>query len=278
MDKLVAGLIGSHIQKTRLPLALELLCEEAGIGFEFELIDTDGAAGFDFDAKVDDLRLRDWSGVTVTHPHKTEAARYAGKSLLPEIARLGASNTLIFGTTLSAHNTDYTGFMSAWRTVMGDVSPGKVAMAGAGGVARALAFALVELGASDLSVWDVEPGKAEQLASECGGPCRAILPAQAKDVVVAADGLINATALGMEHAPGMAFNANHIGPQNWAFDAVYTPTNTAFLKACRAAGLKCLTGFDLFCHMAIGSFEAYTGIPVDKPSALEKLANLRPED
>ena len=277
MDKLTAGLIGSHIQKTRLPRALKLLCDEAGIGFEFELIDTDGITDFDFNAKVDELRQRNWSGVTVTHPHKTEAARYAGKYLPPEIARLGASNTLTFGSTLSAHNTDFTGFMSAWRTVMGDLLPGKVAMAGAGGVARALVFALVELGATDISIWDIEPGKAEQLATECSGPCRAILPAQANDAISVADGLINATALGMEHAPGMAFDANHISPQSWAFDAVYTPTNTDFLKACHAAGLECLTGFDLFCHMAIGSFEAYTSITTDRLSALQKLADLRPE-
>lgn len=278
MDKLVAGLIGSHIQKTRLPRALKLLCDEAGIGFEFELIDTDGVTGFDFNAKVDELKQRNWSGVTVTHPHKTEAARYAGKYLLPEIASLGASNTLIFGTPMSAHNTDFTGFVSAWRTVMGDLLPGKVAMAGAGGVARALAFALAELGATNISIWDVEPGKAEQLATECGGPARAILPSQANAAISSANGVINATALGMEHAPGMAFDANHIGKQSWAFDAVYTPTNTEFLKACRAAGLECLTGFDLFCHMAIGSFEAYTGIEVDKLSALQKLTGLRPED
>ena len=65
MDKLVAGLIGSYIQKTRLPRALKLLCDEAGIGFEFELIDTHGIADFDFGAKVDDLKQRNWSGVTV---------------------------------------------------------------------------------------------------------------------------------------------------------------------------------------------------------------------
>jgi shikimate dehydrogenase len=278
MTRLVAGLIGSHIQKTRLPRALRLLCDEAGIQLRFELIDTDGMADFHFDATVDDLKARKWSGVTVTHPYKTHAARYAGETLLPEIARLGASNTLIFGPPMSGHNTDFTGFISAWRTSMGDTSPGKVAMAGAGGVARALAFALVELGAASISIWDVEPGKAEQLADECGGPARAISPEQANTAVNPAGGLINATALGMEHAPGMAFDAHHIGPQSWAFDAVYTPTNTAFLKTCRAAGLECLTGFDLFCHMAIGSFEAYTGIETNKSSALRKLAGLRPED
>jgi shikimate dehydrogenase len=151
-------------------------------------------------------------------------------------------------------------------------------MAGAGGVARALAFALADLGATSISIWDVEPGKAEQLAQECGGPARAFSPEQANTAVNTADGLVNATALGMDHAPGMAFEPDHIGPQSWAFDAVYTPTNTAFLKTCRAAGLECLTGFDLFCHMAIGSFGAYTGREVDKPSALQKLSGLRPED
>lgn len=278
MDKLTAGLIGAHIQKTRLPRALGLLCDAAGMQFQFELIDTAEMADFHFDATVEDLKARNWSGVTVTHPYKTYAARYAGDSLLPEIARLGASNTLVFGPPLSGHNTDFSGFISAWRARMEDASPGTVAMAGAGGVARALAFALVELGATSISIWDVEPGKAEQLAGECGGPARAISPQHSNTAVSTADGLINATALGMEHAPGMAFDADHIGPQSWAFDAVYTPTNTAFLKTCRTAGLDCLTGFDLFCHMAIGSFEAYTGHEVDRPSALRKLADLRPED
>jgi shikimate dehydrogenase len=278
MNTLTAGLIGSHIQKTRLPGALKLLCDEAGLGFEFELIDTDGMASFDFDAAVDELRNKGWTGVTVTHPWKTQAAAYAGKGLLPEIARLGASNTFIFDNPLTAHNTDYTGFISAWRSIMRDAKPGKVAMAGAGGVARALAFALVELGASDIAIWDIEQGKAAQLAKECGSPARAIAGDQTSDAVATANGLVNATALGMQHAPGMAFDAHHIGQQNWAFDAVYTPTNTLFLNTCRSSGLQCLTGFDLFCHMAIGTFEAYTGIRSDKLVTLEKLNRFRPEN
>jgi len=160
MDNLTAGLIGSHIQKTRLPRALGLLCDEAGLHLQFELIDTDGITDFDFDATVNDLKARSWSGVTVTHPYKTHAARYADETLLPEIARLGASNTLIFGPPLTSHNTDFTGFISAWRAGMGDTPPGKVAMAGAGGVARALAFALADLGAESISIWDIDPVKA----------------------------------------------------------------------------------------------------------------------
>ena len=68
-----------------------------------------------------------------------------------------------------------------------------------------------------------------------------------------------------------------MGGQRWAFDAVYTPTNTVFLMAAAEAGLNTISGFDLFRHMAIGSFEAYTGIRLDAEKTLAKLAALKPD-
>ena len=276
MTSLVAGLIGSHIQNTRLPGALKLLCGEAGIGFSFELMDTADLTAFDFNASVDALKVRGWTGVTITHPWKTHAAAYAGEWLRQSVRPLGACNTLVFGPPLAGHNTDFTGFLSAWRWIMGDVAPGRVAMAGAGGVARALAGALEVLGADEVAVWDIDPGKAEQLAGAFGPSVRPVSLNQVPQAVRNADGLVNATAIGMEHSPGMAFSESLIGSQQWAFDAIYTPTNTAFLQCAQGVGLKCLTGFDLFCHMAVGTFEAYTGIAPEKKSALRAFEQLRP--
>jgi len=276
MTPLVAGLIGSHIQKTRLPGALKLLCEEAGIGFSFELMDTAELDSFDFNSTVDGLMLRGWTGVTITHPWKTHAAAYAGDRMRPEVKALGACNTLVFGPPLVGHNTDFTGFVSVWGWIMKGAAPGRVAMAGAGGVARALAGALKQLGAEDIAIWDIEAQRAQELASAFGSPVRAIALAEAPEAVRAAHGLVNATAIGMEHSPGMAFDAHLIGGQQWAFDAIYTPTNTEFLTCARAAGLQCLTGFDLFCHMAVGTFEAYTEVTADKRSALRTFDQLRP--
>lgn len=276
MTSLDAGLIGSHIQKTRLPGALRLLCSEAGIGFSFELMDTADLDHFDFNATVDGCKARGWTGVTITHPWKTHAAAYAGERMRPEVRALGACNTLVFGPPLTGHNTDFTGFISAWRWIMGGALPGRVAMAGAGGVARALAGALKQLGAKDIAVWDVEAHKSRELAAAFGAPVRAIAIDQAPEAIRAANGLVNATAIGMEHSPGMAFDAALVGDQQWAFDAIYTPTNTAFLNCARTAGLECLTGFDLFCHMAVGTFEAYTGVAPDKQVALQAFQQLRP--
>lgn len=272
-----AGLIGQHIQKTRLPAALEIMCGEAGIGLDFELIDTALLEGFDFDRKVRELIAAGWTGVTVTHPFKMDAARFAGTGMSGEAAGLDASNTLIFGDPLRGLNTDYTGFLGAWRHIMGAEGPGRVAMAGAGGVAQAIGPALVRLGAERLDIWDIAPGKAAALAAKIGSRAVAISPEDAPQAARAADGLVNATALGMAQYSGSAFDPTLLGGQRWAFDAVYTPTNTEFLVAAGAAGLRTISGFDLFRHMALGTFEAYTGIRPAPGTTLEKLAALKPD-
>lgn len=272
-----ASLIGEHIQKTRLPAALRIMCDEAGIELAFDLIDTALLDSFDFDRQVEELIEAGWTGVTVTHPYKMDAARFAGAGMTGEAANLGAANTLIFGDPLTGLNTDFTGFLGAWRHIMGDEKPGRVAMAGAGGVAQAIGPALVQLGAEKLSLWDMAHDRAQALAAKIGPKAVAVPAEDAEQAVRDANGLVNATALGMAQYPGSAIAPELLGGQRWAFDAVYTPTNTEFLVAAHEAGLKTISGFDLFRHMALGTFEAYTGIRPDKERMLEKLAALKPD-
>lgn len=276
MKLLRAGLIGDHISQTRLPAALDIMCAVYSITLEFELIDTADRTDFDFVKTVDGLRAKGWSGVTVTHPYKTHSANYAGSAMPAELRKLGAANTLIFDAPMTAANTDYTGLLSAWKTHMGVRSPGIVAMAGAGGVARAIGPALAQLGASEIRIWDTSERRVNDLIEQIGLPAKFVAFEQANLAISGADGLVNATPLGMSHYPGTAFDGDLIGPQSWAFDAVYTPTDTEFLMACSRAGLTVLTGFELFRHMAMLSFQAYTGITANPDIILPKLAALRP--
>lgn len=276
MKVLRAGLIGDHISQTRLPAALEIMCQDSGITLEFELIDTADRADFDFVKTVDALRAKGWSGVTVTHPFKTHAAQYAGEAMPTELRKLGAANTLVFETALKGANTDYTGFLSAWHSHMNGRAPGIVAMAGAGGVARAIGPALAELGATEIRIWDMSEQRANDLADLIGAPAQVVAVSQSHIAIKAANGLVNATPMGMSYHPGTAFAAGLIGLQDWAFDAVYTPTDTEFLMDCRRAGLTILTGFDLFRHMAVRSFQAYIGITPNLENIMPKLAALRP--
>lgn len=279
MPTLRAGLIGAHISRTRLPAALEIMCGTAGWALDFGLIDTHDRPDFDFDAEVTALRNKGWTGVTVTHPHKSQARRYAGGHMLAEVAHLGASNTLIFAPALTGHNTDYTGFLAAYD--MAGLPPsGDVVMMGAGGVAQALGSALDRLcqPGARIGIRDPKPGQAEALAAAIGSRAYVLAPEDLPDAIEKADGLVNATPLGMVEYPGSAFDSQPlVTGQTWAFDAVYTPTNTAFLKDARRAGLACLTGFDLFRAMAVGSFNAYTGLDLSVRDVAPTLDILKPD-
>ncbi len=278
MTILRAGLIGAGIGQSRLSAALKLMCHAHGMDLDFTPIDTASKTDFDFDRTVDDLRAQGWHGVTVTHPHKVQARAYAGPAMGPEFRHLSAANTLTFRPELAGHNTDFTGFLGAWKSVMGNQTPGRVAMAGAGGVARAIAPALLELGASEISIWDPTPGLADALAVEVGDRATAIPMSGSTATIPRANGLVNATPLGMTGHPGSAFSPDLIGEQSWAFDAVYTPTDTEFLMIAHNRRVKTLTGFDLFRFMAIRSFTAYTGIAPDPATVLPKLDALRPRE
>lgn len=277
-DTLKCGLIGANIGRTRLPRALEIMCRAHGLTLDFTPIDTEGNDAFDFQATVDMLRQDRWTGVSVTHPHKTQAADYAGRAMDRAVANLGASNLLLFGEQLTGWNTDYLGFIAAWQAVFKNRGPGEVAVAGAGGVARAIVPALLRLGARKITLWDLDRDAAGDLARISGRTVTAIPIEDAPEAIAAATGLVNATALGMGGHPGTAFAADLVGPQAWAFDAVYTPTDTAFLTDAAAKGLKILTGFDLFRFMALETFRIYAGLAPDRAAILPQLDSLRPKE
>lgn len=271
------GLIGDHIGRSRFSAAMELLCREHGLTMDFTPIDTGDMADFDFDATVGELIAKNWTGVTITHPHKNKARARAGDGMIAKVAHLPASNLLTFDPVIRGFNTDYTGFIGVWKAEMGNSSPGQVAVAGAGGVAGAIVPALVELGATDIAVWDPARGMAARLAEAVDGPVRAISMPDISAIISDADGLVNASALGMGDDRRSAFPIETIGPQSWAFDAVYTPTRTTFLRAAASRGLTTISGFDLFRHMILGSFEAYTGVRPDKDRMLPLIDALLPD-
>lgn len=271
------GLIGDHIGRSRFSAAMDLLCREHDLTLDFTPIDTGEMPNFDFDAKVDELIASDWTGVTITHPYKIAARERAGDGMIAEAAHLSASNLLTFRPEVRGFNTDYTGFVGAWGAVMGDATPGQVAVAGAGGVAGAIVPALVALGASGITIWDPAPGKAQLLADLVGDPVHAVPTSESLAATEDADGLVNASALGMGEDRRSAFATSAIGAQVWAFDAVYTPTRTTLLNVAASKGLTTITGFDLFRHMILGSFEAYSGIRPDADAMLPLIDALRPD-
>jgi shikimate dehydrogenase len=135
-------------------------------------------------------------------------------------------------------------------------------MIGAGGVGRAIAFALFELGATELLVNDLNTAGAASLVEAIKAAGYSAQVVMAEDLAIAAqtaDGLVNCTPVGHYKTPGVPLAPALIGGQTWAFDAVYTPMDTDFLVEAHKKGLRIVSGFDLFFYQGIDAFEIFTG-------------------
>lgn len=133
-------------------------------------------------------------------------------------------------------------------------------MLGAGGVGIAIALGLQKLGVSELVVSDLDRPLAENLVTQCQKKSKSARIAGA-DLVAemeSADGLINATPVGMFQYSGIPFPEQGMGAQRWAFDAVYTSVDTLFLQQRKGAGMEILSGFRLFLYQGLNAFTHFT--------------------
>lgn len=271
------GLIGDNIARSKSPLLHRLAGELCGLTVTYErLIPAD--LGRDFDSVFEQCRAGGFRGINITYPYKEKVVAKLEIDD-PVVRAMAACNTVVFdGSRTRGENTDYTGFIAAFRNTFGLAMPGVVAMAGAGGVGKAIGFALGGLGASGLTLFDRDRPKAQALAASLGPVfphLQVRVAASIEEAAFGADGLINCTPLGMVGYGGTAIPRETIGGQNWAFDAVYTPVETPFVLDARAAGLEVMSGYELFFYQGVNAFTIFTGRSINE-TALRK-ALLRAE-
>jgi 3-dehydroquinate dehydratase/shikimate dehydrogenase len=193
-------------------------------------------------------------GFSVTLPHKERILRYLD-DCEPLAEEIGAVNTVTVRRDgkLSGSNTDYVGALRALEGKM-PVKGSRVVIIGAGGVARAVAFALAKAGAEVL-VWARRENAARQLARAVHGGVlqRAALRKQRFDV------LVNATPLGMhphpESSPLVAAELNC----SLVMDLIYRPLQTKLLRMAAARGIRTVSGVEMFLAQGIAQWELWMG-------------------
>lgn len=267
MTELKLGLIGTGIGRSRAPELHRLAGQICGIDLSYELIDLSTAPANAFDVTLDACLAQGYRGVNVTHPFKERAVSRVRIESGP-LRNLGAVNTVLFGDAdkpMQGFNTDYTGFTKAFAARFPGTPPGKVAIVGAGGVGRAIAFGLVVLGAREIRLFDEDEKRCTRLAESLrkNSPIDVVVCERIEQASEGVDGLVNATPVGMHKYPGVPLPKKLIGTQSWAFDAVYTPAETRFLRDAMDAGLDVLGGYELFFHQGIDAFELFSGMQID---------------
>jgi len=221
----------------------------------------------EFDAFLDHVSERPkfgFGGFSVTLPHKTHALDYANQhgDYVDNLAEaIGAVNTLKIGFNglLSAYNTDYSGAMDALVAAMGggrhDLHKTKVAVVGAGGVARAVVAGLADVGAR-VRIYNRTVSKAESLAKEFGCKFASVDElAQTKATI-----LVNCTSLGMHPNVETSPVPNGVLHKDMiVFDTVYNPLETKLLKDAKAAGATTVNGAEMFIRQAMAQYKIYVG-------------------
>jgi 3-dehydroquinate dehydratase/shikimate dehydrogenase len=213
-------------------------------------------------------------GYSVTLPHKEAAAKAVAKQD-ESVATMGAANTLIAtGAGFRAINTDAKAALDSLTANM-PLGPDKnptplmsrtALILGAGGVARAIAFALQKERAAVI-IANRTGERAQKLAQEVG--CKFVDWAARHNVVC--DTLINCTSVGMHpNLDDSPVHASFLKPGMMVFDTVYTPETTMLIREARERECHTLTGVDMFVRQAGLQFELFTG----EPAPLELMTKL----
>ena len=256
---ILLGLIGSPIKSSAAPAMHEAAAAALGLRAHYRLIDVAGADAKTLRAMLDGVRLLGFSGVNVTFPYK-EAVLPLLDALAPGAAAIGTVNTVVVrDRTLTGHNTDATGFTAAFRRVIGSPGDAPVALIGAGGVGRAIGFALAELGARGICLFDQDAGKAQALAARLESRVAVRICAEVAEALGGAGGVVNATPVGMLPSRESPVPPELIHEGLWVADAVYTPLWTPLLRAARERGARVMTGRDLSIDQAVDAFLLFTG-------------------
>jgi quinate/shikimate dehydrogenase (NAD+) len=257
--RFLTGLLGAPIANSAAPAMHERAAEALDLRCHYQLFEVAGATREELKVLLEGVRRLGFAGINVTYPYK-EAVVDLLDELSPSAAQIGAVNTVVVREgRLTGHNTDTTGFARAVSPLVSASGHGAVAVIGAGGVGKAIGFALAGLGVKGLRIFDSEAAKATRLAVQLEGRIETSISPNVEDALEGVVGVVNASPVGMLPSLDTPIPDALLHAGLWVADAVYTPLWTPLLKAAKAKGANVMTGRELAINQAADAFELFTG-------------------
>ncbi|MDO9711008.1 shikimate dehydrogenase [Paracraurococcus lichenis] len=276
---LLLGLIGTGIQHSRTPAMHMREAAAQGVTCVYRIIDLT-TLGLGAEALPELLVAAErmgFDGLNITHPCK-QAVVPLLDDLSPEAAALGAVNTVVLRDgRRSGHNTDCSGFAEGFRRQLPGAPLGRAVQLGAGGAGTAVAEAAMRLGIGHLTLFDMDPARAEAVAAALRarhGEGRASAGTDLAAAMAAADGLIHATPTGMAAHPGLPLDAALLAPRHWVSEVVYVPLETELLRVARARGCRTAHGGGMAVFQAVHAFRHFSGLEPDAERMLAHFAEM----
>ncbi|MFN4154291.1 MAG: shikimate dehydrogenase [Paracoccaceae bacterium] len=255
----LAGVIGHPIAHSRSPALHGYWLKRYGIRGHYIPLDI---APSDLPQILQVLPRMGFVGVNITIPHK-EAVLKIADVITDRAALIGAANTLIFRKDgrIQADNTDGSGFIANLRQNAPQWNPavGPAVVFGAGGAARAVVAALIEVGVPEIRIANRTRARAEALRSDFGAKLVVSEWVQAANMLDGAATMVNTTSLGMVGKSEFRVPLDALRPEAVVTDLVYTPLMTQFLIDAQSMGCTVVDGLGMLLHQAAPGFERWFG-------------------
>jgi shikimate dehydrogenase len=253
----LAGVIGQPVAHSRSPALHGFWLKRYGIKGHYIAMDVSQA---DLKEALSVLPKLGFVGLNVTIPHK-ETVLALADVVTDRAALIGAANTLIFRKDgkIHADNTDGIGFVANIRQHAPQWMPtsGPAVVFGAGGAARAVIAALIDLGVSEIRLANRTRPRAEALRHDFGAKLHVYDWVQAANMLDGAALVINSTSLGMTGKPDFRVPLDALQPGTIVTDLVYTPLMTQFLIEAQSRGAHVVDGLGMLLHQAAPGFERW---------------------
>ena len=268
MRSFLLGLVGAGIGASLTPAMQEREGRELGLSLTYRRIDAEllGLGVEDLSEVLRWARRLGYDGLNITHPFK-QAVLPLLDELSDAASGLGAVNTIVFheGRT-SGHNTDWSGWGRAFRRTLPEAVGDRAVVLGAGGAGTAVGYALLDQGAEHVAVLDTDVPRAEDAAvrlAKCFGDDRVTAVPDLAAAPADAQGVVNATPVGMLGHPGVPLSPDLLRPDLWVADVVYFPLETGLVRVARDLGCRVVPGGGMAVQQAVGAFELFTGLTPD---------------
>ncbi len=255
----LAGVIGHPIAHSRSPALHGYWLKRYGIRGHYIPMDV---APSDLKEALHMLPRLGFVGINVTIPHK-EAVVQLADVVTDRAALIGAANTLIFRKDgkIHADNTDGAGFIANLRQNAPSWSPaaGPAVVLGAGGAARAVIAALIEVGVPEIRLANRTRARADALRADFGAKVKVCEWVLAGNMLEGAVTVVNTTSLGMVGKPDLRVPLDGLDPRALVTDLVYAPLKTQLLIMAADRGCTVVDGLGMLLHQAAPGFERWFG-------------------
>lgn len=257
------GLIGYPLKHTLSPAMHTAAFKAVGIDAQYQPYEIPPAELTSF---LSSLESRNISGLNVTVPYKERVFDFVRiDPQSPYLAELGAVNTIVNNAgQWRGFNTDVPGFSRHLKEQI-DPRARRVALLGAGGAGKAVAYALAQAQAAQIAVFDTDSDKAGKLVAMIHrtGPFKNIHSVSSVEAldIGGTDILINATPVGLKDSDPSPVPRDLLHSALFVYDLIYNPRQTRLLALAQSAGAKTSNGSGMLLYQGVLAFELFTGRP-----------------